>query len=112
MTARDDQIARLWLSGETQQSIATALGMSPSGISRVLDRIAARWDREKFAPLRSRAATARPRAGIGGRPPVWPDCPAHLLREYRALRAVIGSVEAKKQLQALAARDAAEGKAT
>jgi len=96
--ARDRAILAAHQAGQSQERIAKALGMSPSGVSRALSRLDARLPPEA---TKARALAAHRRTG---RKPIWPDCPPHLERTYRAVRAVIGSAAAREQLLAIEAR--------
>jgi transcriptional regulator with XRE-family HTH domain len=97
--ARRDLLVRQgYARGATQAELASRLGLSPSGISRILARLDARPD---AAELRVRAAA---RATAHWPRPIWPDCPPHLAREYQRIRAIIGSRAARDQLLSIEAR--------
>ena len=100
---RDRAILAAHQAGQSQERIARALGMSPSGVSRALARMDARLPAEA---TKARALAAHRRTG---RRPIWPDCPPHLVGTYRAVRAVIGSAAARDQLMAIEARRQATG---
>jgi transposase-like protein len=96
--ARRDRLVRQgYARGATQAELASRLGLSPSGISRILARLDARPDAE----LRVRRLRAPRRTGPR---PIWPDCPPHLAREYQRIRAIIGSRAARDQLLSIEAR--------
>jgi transposase-like protein len=97
--ARRDRLVRQgYARGATQAELASRLGLSPSGISRILARLDARPD---AAELRVRRLRAPRRTGPR---PIWPDCPPHLAREYQRIRAIIGSRAARDQLLSIEAR--------
>lgn len=93
---RDGEIVARYRGGETLDQVARAVGMSPTGVWRALDRLGALPSAEVMAQRRGRVRRAR-----SGPRPVWPDCPAHLQRDYRKVRAVIGSAAARAQLMKL-----------
>lgn len=97
--ARDRTIVARYAAGATQVAIAEDFGMSPSGVSRVLARLGQRVTAEEIHRRRDAGLFRK----LSGRPPVWPDCPPHLLRTYRKVRAVIGSHAAREQLTAICA---------
>jgi hypothetical protein len=101
---RDAALVSAHAAGATQDQLARRFGMSPSGISRALERLGAR------RPVEDRIVAWRraPRAGRPGPKPIWSDVPAHLVRDYHAIRAVIGSRAARDQLLAAEARRASE----
>lgn len=100
---RDALIVRAYAKGKTLAQIGRDVGLSESGVSRVLCRCDARPTRTDRVLRRKRRARRLP-----GRRPFWPDCPAHLAREFRTLRSIIGAEAARAQLIALDARERAE----
>lgn len=97
---REHAVVQRWLQGESQADIARAHGLTHGGVQRILTRREEEWRRSRAEALRQ-AAASRPGKSRSGRPSIWPDCPPELLPQYRKIRAVIGSAEAKAQLLAL-----------
>lgn len=90
-TARDREIIGWYRAGTPLRLIGDVYGLTESGVWRVLQRLGALG--RSPAPRSRRPGALRP-----GPKPVWPDCPDHLLRDYRKVRAVIGSRAARDQL--------------
>lgn len=114
---RERLVARRWLAGEDRLVLARSFGVSSSGIYRMLARVDAQWRVQRALALGQterglrRDRDAKPRRKPGP-PPVWPDCPPHLIREYQQLRAVIGSRAAREQLERLEGISSAIGPAS
>ena len=96
---KERAIVKRYHAGATLEQIAAHYRMTASGVSRLLARCNAR-----LAPA-EHAARRRVMGIPSGPRTVWPDCPASMQREYRYVRAIIGSVAARDQLQRLAKQE-------
>jgi hypothetical protein len=74
---RDRKIAEAYSGGRTLRELAADFDISHERVRQILER--------EGVKLRSRS-------------PVWPDCPAHLLEDYRTLRAHMPAREARAAL--------------
>ena len=111
MSPREAEIVRRYKAGETQHAIARDYGVTKSRVSQIVRAAGcedgnARRNRklreywQSISPERAREILNK--AGEMGRhkkPLTWPDCPDHLLADYRTLRGYYGAAEARRMLE-------------
>lgn len=98
-TERNKALFADYLGGMTAAECAEKYGLTPEGVRGLLNRYKVRLPSSVRAKRLSECAKrARPSPG---RPPVWPDCPEHLRRDYDRFRKHYGfrSAEARAMLE-------------
>jgi len=106
---RDRKIAAMWIEGNhTQAEIGARFKISASAVSMALKRRGVRNHPQAVKAMRARLSKRRQNEiALGkrpGRPPIWPDCPAHLKSDYCRFRKAYGipAAEARAMLEAVA----------
>lgn len=94
VAVRNKQIIARYLAGETRSQLAEAFGMPQTTVRNILYRAKVRLpDRERRKRFQMPC-----RVNAGGRPAIWPDCPAELRQDYEILRRHMPSAEARELL--------------
>lgn len=87
-------ILKHYREGATYAHLAREHGVTISRICRIIHR----YD---GGPDSTRLLTMAQRNGaLGGRKPIWPDCPQHLRARYEKARKKLGAHAAKVKIQA------------
>lgn len=90
---RNSRIIAAYKAGSTVYQVAEKFGISKSRVSQIVNRAGV-----SRSPGGWRGVGGRPR---GPRPPItWPDCPKHLLEDYRTLAQYMPAAEARETLEA------------
>lgn len=103
LAVRDQQIAARYLAGASQANLALQFGLSAPRISVILKERGVRKDHREIHRLnaieRWKRGVYRKARAKSGRPPIWPDCPPHLVADYKKLRQYMSAGEARAALE-------------